>query len=130
MEALMLVAVCAIPVLSGYFLYLRRNWLVLGVIGLLYVATGVLGIPRVHTKLYGRLLRDHAAFIRQQEFIGNRGALSTPGFRSFSTPILPGVILCFYDFTIAPLYAEGWWSLYWVGAPEPWLITRSLRWIS
>jgi len=130
MDIFILVAVCALPVFSGWFLYLRRNWLALGVIGLLYVATSVFGIPCVHKELYGRVHRAHTAFVRQQEIIGDKDALPTPSFHSFSTPILPGVVLCFYDFTIAPFYSQGHWSLWWVAAPQPWLITSTLRWIS
>ena len=100
-------------------------------VALLYLITGIFGIPRLHRQLRNRVVGTHAEFIRWEAAIGHEStALPTPYFHAISFPVLPGVVFCSSDFAIARLYGETHWSLYWIAAPTPIRIADTLTGIS
>ena len=97
----------------------------------LYAATATFGIPRLHSHLRRGVEAGHAELVAYEATLGRPGsALRAPSFQAYSFPILPGVLICSEQFTIARLVGEGHISIYWVAGPSLIQLFDHLTWIS
>jgi len=79
----------------------------------LYAVTWFPGRADLRCRLHAQVNRWHAGRVE----VSPRDAYDTPSFRlHWAYPLLPGIMLCRYEYCIGPLFGEGGYFVYlWFG---------------
>jgi hypothetical protein len=110
----------------------RISWTALLVLVVLYVATAITGIPRVHAIIRADVERSHGEFVAwEQARSPYRTAFPRPTITfSHSWVPFPGFVFCSSTESIAPFNEAGHWSIYWIGTSPPKRVYYRVAWIS
>jgi hypothetical protein len=112
--------------------FIRRHRIAASILVLLYLLTGIFGVPAVQRQLREQGARHYTYY---QTLVATGSAEPTPLSESEVTfhatfPLLPAVVACYYDSVVGPLDGECYIAVFWVARGKPYRLFDYVVWIS